>query len=127
QLGRRGNRHAMAQPVGVGNRPLQRLHAAEAAADHRGPAVDPQVVGQTGLTVDPVLHHDHREVGAPDLAGFRIDARRAGGAVTAAEVVQRNDEETVGVDGLAGADTGIPPAGLAVVFAVVAGGVVMAG
>jgi len=47
--------------------------------------------------------------------------------MTAAEVVQADDEEAIGVDGLAGADAVVPPARFAIVGAVVAGGVVMAG
>ena len=59
----------MAHALGVGERPLQRLHGAERAADHRGEALDAEAVGEPRLRLDPVLHCHHREVGAPGLAG----------------------------------------------------------
>src|SRR5690606_35758150 len=107
--------------------PLQGLHAAQAAADHRGPLLDAQQVGQARLAVHPVLHGHHGEIGAVGLAGRRIDAGRPGGAVAAAQVVERHHEEAVGVDGLARTDATVPPARLAIVGAVVAGSMVMAG
>src|SRR5690606_2586643 len=64
-------------------------------------------------------------IGAVGLIGLRIEAARPRRAIATAEVVQADDEEAVGVDGLARADARIPPARLAVVHAVVAGGVVM--
>ncbi|PNG62088.1 hypothetical protein SC81_23105, partial [Vibrio vulnificus] len=47
--------------------------------------------------------------------------------VATAEVVEGNDEELAGVDRLARTDAAVPPARLALVDAVVAGGVVVAG
>ncbi|MCY1391568.1 hypothetical protein D9M71_64140 [compost metagenome] len=127
ELGRRGDGQAVAHALGVADGPLQGLHAAEAATDHGGPLLDAEDVGQARLAVDPVFHRHHREVGAERRAGGRVDAGRAGRAVAAAEVVEADDEELQGIDGLARADAAVPPARLAVVHAVVAGGVVMAG
>jgi hypothetical protein len=42
QLGCRGDGQAVAHAVRVGDGPLQRLHAAQAAADHGGPLADAQ-------------------------------------------------------------------------------------
>ena len=46
---------------GIRERPLQRLHRAQAAAHHRGEALDAEVVGKPRLRGDPVLDRDHRE------------------------------------------------------------------
>ncbi|CAE6960098.1 conserved protein of unknown function [Ectopseudomonas oleovorans] len=127
QLGCRGDGQAVTHALRVADGPLHGLHATEAATDHGGPALDAELVGQTCLAVHPVFHGHHREVGAVGLAGGRVGAAGAGGTVAAAEVVEADDEELAGVDGLAGADAAVPPAGFAVVRAVVAGGVVVTG
>lgn len=127
QLRRAGDAQAVTDAFGVADGPLQRLHAAEAAADHRGPLADAEAVCQARLAMHPVFHRDHREVRAVDLAGRRIDAGGAAGTVATAEVVEGNDEELAGVDRLARTDAAVPPARLALVDAVVAGGVVVAG
>ncbi len=127
QLWRRGDRQAVADALGVGDRPLERLHAAEAAANDCCPLLDAELIGQARLAVDPVLHRDDREVRAVDLAGGRVQAAGPGRAVAAAEVVQADDEKAFGIDRFARADAAVPPARLAIVHAVVAGRVVMAG
>ena len=47
--------------------------------------------------------------------------------MTTAEVVQADNKEFVRIDRFVGTDAGVPPAWFLVVFAVVTGGVVMAG
>jgi hypothetical protein len=42
QLGRGGHRHAVRHALGIAQRPRERLHAAEAAAQHRGELRDAQ-------------------------------------------------------------------------------------
>ena len=70
----------------------------------------PRRIEQARLGIDPVLHRDHGEVRAVDLARVRVDVHGPGRAETRAQVVDADDEEAVGVHGLAGADHGVPPA-----------------
>ena len=68
QVRRGRDRDALAQPLGIAQRPGERLHAAEAAADHRGEPLDAERVDQARLRVDPVLDRDDREVAAVGAA-----------------------------------------------------------
>ena len=64
----------MAHAIGVSDGPLQGLHAAEAAADHGGPLLDAQQVGQTRLAVYPVFHGRYRKSAPKGLpvSGLRL-------------------------------------------------------
>ena len=50
---------ALAQRARVAQRPRQRLHAAQAAAQHRGELGDAEALEQARLRVDPVFHRHH--------------------------------------------------------------------
>ncbi len=117
----RGHRDAVAHARGVPQRPRQRLHAAEAAADHGGELRDAQAVEQPCLRVDPVLDGDDGKVGAVGPAGGRVGARRPRRAEARAGVVDADDEEAVAVERLAGPDEVVPPA-LALRLALVGAG-----
>ena len=65
QVGRRGDHQRVADALRIADRPAQRLHAAQAAAHHRGEALDAEPVGEPRLRVDPVLDRDQREIARP--------------------------------------------------------------
>ena len=121
---RAGDDDGVAHALGEVERPLQRLHGADAAAHHRGEALDAQVIRQARLRRHPVLHRHHGKVRAPGLASGRVDGRRAGGAEARTDVIGANDEEAVGVQGLARAHHVVPPADIIRVVRVDAGDVV---
>ena len=127
EFGRGGDHHGMGDAIRIVDGPLQRLHPAQAAADHRGEALDAQRIRQHRLRLHPVLHRHGGKVLAPGFAGGGIGGQRPGTAATAAEVVQGDDVELARIDGLAGADAGVPPTRLRILRRVVASSVVVAG
>ena len=55
----------VADALRVADRPRERLHAAQAAAHHRGELRDAEAVGEPRLRVDPVLDGHERKVARP--------------------------------------------------------------
>ena len=121
ELRRGGDDDRMANALGVGECPLERLHRAERPADHRGEALDAQSLGEARLRFDPVFHRHHRKIGAPWFSRRGIDGRRPGGAEATAEVIGADDEKAPGVQRLSRADEVVPPADVVRIFGVVAG------
>jgi hypothetical protein len=69
ELGRCRDDDCVRDPVRIRDRPLQRLHRAEAAAHDGGETADAQAVGQPCLHLHPVLAGEYREARAVRLAG----------------------------------------------------------
>ena len=75
--GARADHEPGAQLVGVVDRPLQDLHAADRSADRRERPLDAQVAEQTAVHGDEVAHGAEREAQSVRLAPARVDRARA--------------------------------------------------
>ena len=88
------DRQCREDPLGIGSRPLQDLHAADRSAGDREERLDAEPVEQLRLRPHHVADGDHRQVEGVGLAGFGIDRGRAGRAHAAAEHVRADEEVT---------------------------------
>jgi len=111
----------MSNSIGIGDGPLQGLHAAEAAAHHRGELLYAKTIGKPCLGIDPVFHRDHRETGAIRLARGRIDGGRSGGSETGSQIVHPNDIEPIGINGFTRPHHVVPPTDIAGIVLRIAG------
>ncbi len=90
----------MAHPLGIINRPLQGLYAAEAAAHHRRPLRDAQIIGEHGLRFHPVFHRHHRKIGAVIFAALGLMDKGPVLPWQFRQIVEAHHKKTIGVDGL---------------------------
>jgi len=72
EFGGRGDDQGMTYPLRVADRPAQRLHAAQAAADDGCPLIDAESICESGLCFHPVTDGDDGEVGPPGLTRCRV-------------------------------------------------------
>ena len=105
----------------IGNRPLRRQHSAHRTADHGKQFLDSEVVDQEFLRPYHVLNRNDGKIHTVRLSGIRINGTGTGRAGTSAENIAADDEVFFRVERPAGTDHFIPPAGLAVIFAVTPG------
>jgi len=110
---RAGDRQGGEHRVRVARRPLQHLHGAHRAAEHREQPRDAQMVDQPLLRPHHVVYRHRRKIDAPQPFPIVARAARAGGAHAAAQHIGADDEVAAGVQRLAGTDHHVPPAVLA--------------
>ncbi len=108
---RGGDWQHQAHALWIAHHPLQRLHPAHRAADHRAQFVDPKVVDQHPLRVDHVLDGDNGKRQGVRSPCLRIRARGAGGAFAATDDVRADHEVLIRVEGVPGPDHHVPPPG----------------
>ena len=95
--------------VGMEDRPVQRLHAADGAAQHKAEAADAERIEQARLRTDVVANADQRKIRPVDFACFGIDGPGPRGAVTGAQHVDADDEIVLQREDRAGSKDFGPP------------------
>src|SRR5665647_24063 len=108
RISRAGQHDAPADALGVGDRPLQRTHAAHRASKDRRPGRDPELVGESSLRGDLITNGDEGKP-APPWTPVRRLRGRTGRALASAQDVAGHDEPTVAVQGATRADKSFPP------------------
>ena len=68
-----------------------------------------QVLGESQVHFDEVVHIDLREIESPAFSSVRIGRGRSSRTGTASQQVGGDDEEAVGVDGATRSDDVVPP------------------
>ena len=107
---RRREHRERLDPSPIENSPLERLHAAERAADDEPHARDGESVEESLLQTHLIAHRDRRKVARPagTVRGSRTGAgprrERSGRAVAAAEKIGRDDEVDLGIERPAAAE-----------------------
>ena len=95
--------------LGMEDGPLQRLHAADGAAQHQPQAADAERIEQPRLRAHVVADGNQRKVRPVDFAGFGIDRAGPRGAVTGAQHVDADDEVVLQRENRAGSEDLRPP------------------
>ena len=116
----------MAHTLRIGNRPLQSLHTAQAAADNRRPLPDAQIISQQRLRFHPVFNRNQRKIRTVVPTCFGILRQRAGTAVATAQIVQADHEKPFRINRFARPHHTVPPARVFIVRRITAGNVVVA-
>src|SRR5665647_3133757 len=107
-IGRAGQHDAPADTFGIGDRPLQRAHAAHRAPKNSRPGRDPELVGESSLRSHLITNGDEREPAPPRTPVGRLRGR-TGRALASTQDVAGHDEPTIAVQGSARADQPVPP------------------
>jgi len=97
--------------LGIGRRPLQRLHAAHGAAGDAEELVDLQMLDQELLGPHHIGDGDDGEAEAEGPARGGVCVPGPGGPQAAPQHIAADDEIALGVERPAGADHLLPPAG----------------
>ena len=104
-------------PVGIGRRPFESLHASHGCSHHRIDPLHTQVIDERLLDVYKITYGDRRECHAIGLSGIRICRGGAAGNshtvldIGVGESVEADDKKPVGVKRPAWSDYTIPIAG----------------